>query len=142
MTEAPLDSGFCPFVVEKRESLIILDTLTDEKFASNPVVVSPPHVRFYAGVPLITSEGYVLGTLCVLDFVPRQPSQEQIQALQTLSRQVMTQLKLQFALRKVVQMDTALIEVTGGVCASVGEAFFYSLVQHLSQALGVEKCLY
>lgn len=136
--ESPLDAGFCPLVVHSGVSLIIPDTLADERFANNPVVQASPHVRFYAGVPLVTSQGYVLGTLCVLDFVPRQLNPIQLQSLQTLSRQVMTQLEAQLSARRIRQMDAALIQVTQGVCAAVGEAFFYSLVKHLSDALGVE----
>jgi signal transduction histidine kinase len=136
--EASLNSGFCPFVVEKCESLVIADTLTEDEYATNPVVVSPPHVRFYAGVPLVTSQGYVLGTLCVLDFVPRQLSQENIQVLQTLGRQVMVQLEAKFAARQALETDTALIEVVKGVSESIGEEFFYLLVEHLSKALIVD----
>ncbi|MUG97497.1 GAF domain-containing protein [Scytonema sp. UIC 10036] len=88
LTESPLNSGFCPFVVQKGDELIIPDTLVNKKFAKNPVVVLPPHVRFYAGMPLITKEGYTLGTICVLDFIPRKLTQLQIQTLQTLSRQI------------------------------------------------------
>ncbi|GAA6615143.1 sensor histidine kinase [Scytonema sp. NUACC26] len=88
LTEAPIDSGFCPFVVQKGNELIIPDTLADKKFAKNSVVVLPPHVRFYAGMPLIAKEGYTLGTICVLDFIPRKLTQLQIQTLQTLSRQI------------------------------------------------------
>lgn len=136
--EVPLDAGFCPLVVQNGDRLIIPDTLADEQFANNPVVVTSPQVRFYAGIPLVTSQGYVLGTLCVLDFVPRQLNAQQLQSLQTLSRQVMTQLEAQFRARRIRQMDAALIQVSQGVCAAVGEAFFYSLVKHLSDALGVE----
>lgn len=138
MTESPMEAGFCPFVVKSGHSLVILDTLADERFATNPVVVAPPHVRFYAGVPLIATNGHLLGTLCVFDFVPRQLNQEQINALQTLSDQVMTQLDLQFTARQVMQRDAALIEVNQAVSASIGEAFFYSLVQHSAKALGVD----
>lgn len=136
--EAPLDVGFCPIVVHSGDRLIIPDTQADERFANNPVVQASPHVRFYAGIPLVTSSGYVLGTLCVLDFVPRQLNPIQLQSLQTLSRQVMTQLEAQLSARRIRQMDAALIQVSQGVCAAVGEAFFYSLVKHLSDALGVE----
>lgn len=138
IAENPLNVGFCPVVVAKGNILIVPDTLADEHSATNPIVVSKPSVRFYAGVPLTTAEGYILGTLCVVDYVPRELSQKQVDALQTLSRQVMTQLDLRLAARKVVKLDTTLIEVTQGVSASTGEAFFYSLAQHLSKALDVD----
>jgi PAS domain S-box-containing protein len=133
MTESPLSMGFCPAVVQRGDSLIIKDTDITTKSA-----VCQPGVRFYAGVPLITSDGYVVGTLCVQDFAPRQMSQEQINGLRILSRQVMTQLELRLSARKVAQTNAALSDVSTGVAANLGEMFLYSLVQHLSKALGVK----
>ncbi|MBW4625356.1 MAG: GAF domain-containing protein [Brasilonema octagenarum HA4186-MV1] len=116
ITNAPLEAGFCPYTVQKGDTLIIPDTLADPPFAKNPVVVSPPHVRFYAGIPLITEENYSIGTLCVLDFVPRQLEQQQIEALQTLSRQVVAQLEQRLLTRRITQknqqLDQALKELT------------------------------
>ncbi|NMG07938.1 ATP-binding protein [Brasilonema sp. UFV-L1] len=141
VTTAPLEAGFCPFVVQKSDVLIIPDTLADAKFATNPVVVSPPNVRFYTGVPLITSKGYVIGTLCVLDFVPRLLTQQQIEVLQTLSRQVMAQLDQRLMASQIARQNAALLEVTKGISTTIGEAFFYSLVQHMTKALGVHCAL-
>jgi two-component system, NtrC family, sensor kinase len=123
VTEAPIDSGFCPFVVQNSDELIIPDTLTDKKFAKNPVVVFPPHVRFYAGIPLMVKEGYTLGTLCVLDFVPRKLTQLQLQTLQTLSRQIVRLLErkrnelillalTQREQKKAQQLEQAMKELT------------------------------
>ncbi|MBW4633937.1 MAG: GAF domain-containing sensor histidine kinase [Iphinoe sp. HA4291-MV1] len=116
ITTSPLDAGFCPFTVRKGDKLIIPDTLADAQFVKNSVVVSPPHVRFYAGIPLITKEDYSIGTLCVLDFVPRQLNQKQISALQTLSRQVVVQLEQRFLTRRIAQkaqhLEQALKELT------------------------------
>jgi two-component system, NtrC family, sensor kinase len=113
---APLEAGFCPFTVQKSDTLMIPDTLTDPQFAKNPVVVSPPHVRFYLGIPLITKEDYSIGTLCVLDFVPRQLEQKQIEALQILSRQVMAQLERRLLTHRIAekthQLEEALKELT------------------------------
>ncbi len=98
ITENPLHVGFCPLVIQKGDSLIIPNTLADEQYATNPVVVSTPYVRFYAGVPLTTLEGHILGTICVIDYVPRELSPKQVEALQALSRQVMTQIELRHSL--------------------------------------------
>ena len=73
---------------------IIPDTTLDARFKDNPLVTTSPKIRFYAGAPLISPDGHALGTLCVLDKVPRQLTEDQKQALRILSRHVMTQLEL------------------------------------------------
>jgi adenylate cyclase len=70
------------------------DMTQDSRFDRSPMVVGDPRCRFYCGMPLITSEGYALGTLCVMDFEPRQLSFEQIESMRRLSRQALTQLEL------------------------------------------------
>ena len=96
--EVGLHVGFCPLCVEQRELLIIADTAADEQFATNVVVTGEPYVRFYIAAPLITPTGYAIGTLCVMDRRPREPQQQEIAALQRLSRQVVSQLELRLNL--------------------------------------------
>ena len=64
-------NSFCAHAIEQQNVFIIPDTLADEKFAKNPLVTTDPHILFYVGVPLITSDNLVLGTLCVIDRQPR-----------------------------------------------------------------------
>ena len=86
--------AFCAHAILQDDILIVPDTLADARFSGNPLATGAPYVRFYAGAPLITAEGYALGTLCVIDHVPRQITPVQIQALEALARQVVVQLEL------------------------------------------------
>lgn len=93
-SEAPRAWGFCPHaILAPDEVLTVPDTRLDPRFATNPYVTGEPHVRFYAGAPLVAPDGHALGTLCVIDREPRQLQTHQAEALQALSRQVMALLE-------------------------------------------------
>jgi len=77
VSEMSRDVGFGSLCVNLGETLIIPNTLASKRFATNPVVVSEPKVRFYAGIPLIAPQGEVIGTLCAIDTVPRSITPEQ-----------------------------------------------------------------
>lgn len=92
--ETARDISFCHHAIKQPTLFIVPDSARDERFSENPLVASEPHIRFYAGAPLITPQGDALGTLCVIDKVPRELRLEQQQALRVLGRHVMTQLEL------------------------------------------------
>ncbi len=92
--EVPYPDGFCAHAIRQSELFEIPDTHEDARFAKHPLVVDAPAVRFYAGMPLVTKEGFGLGTLCVMDFQPRTLDSGQREVLRLLARQVMAQLDL------------------------------------------------
>ncbi len=92
-SESSRNSSFCAHAIHEFNLFTIKDAQLDSRFSDNPLVTGDPHIRFYAGSPLVTSDGYALGTLCVIDRRPRELSEEQNLALQALSRQVMVQLE-------------------------------------------------
>jgi len=92
--ETSREASFCAHALVGTEMLIVEDAKTDARFARNVMVTGEPFIRFYAGTPLLTPDGYALGTLCVVDCVPRTLSPEQKDTLRSLSRLVMTQLEM------------------------------------------------
>ena len=106
--ETPRDVAFCAHAILQSEPLIVRDALKDSRFADSALVTRAPYIRFYAGFPLASPEGFALGTLCAIDRKPRQLSAEQKQAMQSLSRQVMALLELR-------RVSTRLAEVLENV---------------------------
>lgn len=82
--ETPREWAFCAHAVCGTAPFVVRDATADPAFSSNPLVTGPPHIRFYAGMPLLDRSGLALGTLCVLDVVPRELSTEDFATLHDL----------------------------------------------------------
>jgi PAS domain S-box-containing protein len=93
----PLDFGFCTETMRADGVLVLPDLAAEPETAGNPLVTGEPHLRFYAGVPLVTPDGWAIGTLCVLDREPRTLTDQQVFILKALARTVMTQLESRIA---------------------------------------------
>ena len=137
--EVPRDATICSFAVLSDEPLIVPDTQLDERFACNPFVQCEPGLRFYAGAPLLSHDGFNLGTLCLLDTVPRAPlTAEQQATLVDLAAMVVDELELRLAAQQIATVDAALLEITRGVATVTGDAFAEALVLHLAQVLDTD----
>jgi anti-sigma regulatory factor (Ser/Thr protein kinase) len=107
ISETPRAIAFCDKAIEQSDLFIVPDATLDPRFSSNPFVVSAPKIRFYAGAPFKSADGYPLGTLCVVDLVPRELTPGQQNALLALSRQVQAQFELR---RNLMELRIALDE--------------------------------
>ncbi|MEO6365307.1 MAG: EAL domain-containing protein [Luteimonas sp.] len=100
--------AFCAVTIDQRTPLVVPDTHADVRFARNPLVLEAPHLRFYAGFPLITTEGFAIGTIAVMDRVPRTLEQAQRFAMEVLAHQVITRLEWRHSLSRLTQLQGAL----------------------------------
>lgn len=109
--ETPRDLAICAHVILDENVFIVEDSFTDERFKDNPLVTQAPHVRFYAGAPLITPDGFNIGSLCVIDNVPNKINNEQVLALQSLSRLVINQMELKINHNKLIITNNEMLAV-------------------------------
>lgn len=108
VTETPREISFCQHAIKKEELFIVSDALLDARFSNNPLVLGGPDIRFYAGMPLTTTDGFNLGTLCVIDTVPRILNEEQKESLRIISKQVTKQLDLKNSIQKERELNLIL----------------------------------
>jgi len=130
VSETSRDVSFCAHAILQPNLFIVPDATEDARFADNPLVTSEPKIRFYAGMPLFTSDGkHALGTLCVIDRVPRELSATQKGEIEALARQVQALLELRFRL----QQERHLARIDSLTGAANRRALYESLEVELSR---------
>jgi serine/threonine protein kinase len=118
-TETPRDQAICAHAILGSEVFVVPDTARDKRFSKNPFVLREPKFRFYAGAPLVTADGHAIGTICVLDRVPRGLAPRQIESLAALARQTVSQLELRRRLRaERGRSGEALVREASGITPS------------------------
>lgn len=108
-SETPRNEAFCAHAINEPDKIMVVENAAlDPRFHDNPGVLDDPHIAFYAGVPLVNDDGLALGTICVVDQVPRKLTADQEETLKALSRQVMNLLELR---RKRKQLEDTMAEL-------------------------------
>ena len=103
----PREGSFDSWTIAANDLFVVDDTIQDERFHFHPLVTTHPRIRFYAAVPLITSTGHAIGTLCVMDWRPRLLNPLRAKALKTLAQEVVSQIELR---RRNKELELAIAE--------------------------------
>ncbi|HNM03087.1 MAG TPA: ATP-binding protein [Leptospiraceae bacterium] len=131
--ETPRDISFCGHAILDNSVFIIENAAEDMRFRENPLVTGYPKIRFYAGAPLVTNEGYNIGTLCAIDYIPKRLSPEQTESLVLLSRQVVNL----FEARKLaLTYESAIHEIEKNRLNHLKlESRYYSIVSSMKEGV-------
>ena len=133
VSQTPREWSFCAHAIQGPKELVVEDAALDDRFKASPLVTGEPHIRFYAGMPIVTADGQVLGTICVIDRVPRTLDAGQLEALRTLGRQVLSQIEL----REKREHESVLLQEReqSNEALVVSQKLYQSLVEAVPQCI-------
>ena len=132
----PGEGSFCSYAIRQNGVMVVEDASVDERFRDAALVKNQPNVRFYVGVPLKSEDGYNIGTLCVFDDKPRQPTDEQLQCLKALTGQVTNIMTLNVSL-KLLRENHDEIESQYKALREIAHVQSHEVRAPLCNALGV-----
>ncbi len=139
VTETDRDVAFCAHAVRGEDVFEVEDATRDQRFAENPLVTGDPSIRFYAGMPICLPDGHRIGTLCVIDRIPRKLSEEQRAALRSLTDAAAQALQWRHAMLELRDANAQLAAerqkvASASAALSKSEQVYREIVQHLPSA--------
>ena len=131
ISENPRQYAFCGYTILGNTPFVIEDAIIDARVKDNPQVLGDPQIRFYAGIPLMSPRGHALGSLCVVDFVPKKLNQSQINGLKTLASQVMQLLESRLFSEKITHYTNVLEDAHfQALKANQAKSQFLAMISH------------
>lgn len=128
VTETPREIAFCAHAIREQKVFVVEDATKDPRFAQNPLVTGATKVQFYAGAPLMNSKGFNLGTLCVIDHTPKSLTPAQLESLQALARQVVSNFerrKLEQEKSETQALIQHVLEATPSLISYIDQNYIY-----------------
>jgi GAF domain-containing protein len=136
----PRESSFCTHAIQHDEIMVVSDALEDHRFMEAPLVKYNPNVRFYAGMPLKSNDGYNVGTLCVFDDKPKTPTENQLNCLTALTNQVANIMALNMSMNLIKESNTE-IESQYAALRKIAYVQSHEVRAPLCNALGVMEMI-
>ncbi|WP_346291924.1 response regulator [Sphaerothrix gracilis] len=131
VAETPRDQAFCGYTILRDQPFVVSDAIAHNLVSDNPLVLCAPHIRFYAGIPLISAHGYRLGSLCVIDYVPRELTATQLDNLKIIANQVVALLESRLHAKRIEEYAEALEAARQqAIEASRAKSEFLAMMSH------------
>jgi signal transduction histidine kinase/DNA-binding response OmpR family regulator/HPt (histidine-containing phosphotransfer) domain-containing protein len=129
-SETPKGISFCQYAILNDDLFVVEDSLLDERFKNNPLVIGEPYIRFYAGMPLRTPSGYNIGTLCVIDRKPKKINETHRFVMKSLAKQVITNFELRKTAKELIKLNQKTLNIS-----KAKEQFFSNMSHELRTPL-------